>query len=117
VSLRDVAATLADVVLPDSESSTFPGRSLARFWDAPESSAGAPEPVFSEIVDNENARSLQGTFPRLVIAEGYTYFLKDDGREELYDTSGDPDEARNLAADPAHAAILGRLRALLDAHE
>lgn len=36
-------------------------------------------------------------------------------REELYDLTADPDEVRNLAADPAAAEVLGRLRANLRA--
>jgi N-sulfoglucosamine sulfohydrolase len=35
--------------------------------------------------------------------------------EELYDVAADPDQARNLAADPAHAATLAELRRKLDA--
>jgi len=34
-------------------------------------------------------------------------------REELYDVSADPDETKNLAADPSHSADLARLRAAL----
>jgi N-sulfoglucosamine sulfohydrolase len=34
--------------------------------------------------------------------------------EELFDLATDPDELKNLAADPNHAADLGRLRAALD---
>jgi hypothetical protein len=37
------------------------------------------------------------------------------GRERLFDVDADPFELRNLAADPAHAAALARLRAALDA--
>lgn len=35
--------------------------------------------------------------------------------EELYDCLADPDNVRNLAADPAHAATLAEMRAALDA--
>ena len=34
-------------------------------------------------------------------------------QEELYDTAADPNEFRNLAADPAHAAVLSEMRAAL----
>ena len=35
--------------------------------------------------------------------------------EELYLLASDPHQLRNVAADPAHAAILGRLRGELEA--
>ena len=36
-------------------------------------------------------------------------------KEELYDLTADPHELKNLAADPAHAAVLDDLRAKLAA--
>lgn len=36
------------------------------------------------------------------------------GRERLYDTTSDPWELRNLAADPAYGAVLARMRSALD---
>ena len=42
------------------------------------------------------------------------FFAPEKPKEELYDTVADPHEVRNLAADPAHRAVLMRLRA---AHE
>ncbi|MEA1950599.1 MAG: sulfatase [Planctomycetota bacterium] len=36
-------------------------------------------------------------------------------RHELYDLQSDPDEVKNLATDPQHAAVLGQLQAKLEA--
>lgn len=44
------------------------------------------------------------------------YFWQRKAPEELYDLQSDPDEVRNLAASPAHQAILARLRAALHQH-
>lgn len=44
-----------------------------------------------------------------------TYFWETKPYEELYDLQSDPDETRNLAGSPAHAAILERFRSALDA--
>ena len=40
-----------------------------------------------------------------------THFWETKPAEELYDLAEDPDETRNLAASPAHQAILARMRA------
>ena len=43
------------------------------------------------------------------------YFAPTKPVEELYDTKADPHEIKNVAADPAHAEILERMRAELEA--
>jgi N-sulfoglucosamine sulfohydrolase len=42
------------------------------------------------------------------------FFAKSKPREELYDTSGDPDEIRNLATEPNYRKELERMRRVLD---
>ena len=44
-----------------------------------------------------------------VRTERWRYIRYADGSQELYDLQADPNEWRNLAADPAHAATLGEL--------
>ena len=113
VSLRDVAATVADR-LGLAVKSPFPGRSLARFWE--EGVSGPPDDVvLSEV--NSQARPSKTRHPRLasLVAEGKVYFRESEGREEVYDLATDPGETRNLAGSPEVDAVLRRSRAALDA--
>ena len=103
VSLRDLPATLVDL-LGLAEASPFPGRSLARHWaDPAAASSGRDDPVLSEI-DDDDGRFREGPPSRAVVDEGLSYIRSGEGREELYDLIRDPGETRNLAGEPSFQA-------------
>ena len=112
VSLRHVAATLAD--LAGLEGPPLPGRSLA---GPPGSPDGAP--VLTEV---SFAPRLPDWFPvsrgdmASLIDERWQYIRNGDGVEEFYDLDEDPGERRDLAADPARGADIARYRGGLPAH-
>jgi arylsulfatase A-like enzyme len=124
VSLRDLAATIVDLV-GQNDGSPFPGESLARFWAKPERARPVPPPSalfsFAEVVPNDPRDRDYWGVPRPLSPLGtvkqaeWSYIRRqDDGREELFHLSDDPKEQRNLAADPAVRASLERMRAVLD---
>jgi hypothetical protein len=63
-------------------------------------------PMMQELLALAEADALEGA-PAL-------WFRDQRDAEELFDTRADPHEIRNLAGDPAHAATLMRMRAVLD---
>jgi arylsulfatase A-like enzyme len=118
VSLRDLPATVVGL-LGLSAGSPFPGRSLAPLWETPDGSP-RPEPglVRSEVAirprsDSNGARPPAIRGPMVsVVAEGMTYIRNANGDEELYRLIEDPEQANDLARDPAFRPILERLRGL-----
>jgi arylsulfatase A-like enzyme len=124
VSLRDLAATVVDVVGLD-KSSPFPGRSLARFWDdAPHPPAAdglAPRHALAEVVPidpvfHDVARLAHPAWPMAALAEGDWSYIRRHGHrgEELFDLHGDANEQRNRADDPAAQPRLGEMRRSMD---
>lgn len=109
VSARELAATIADLTQAAPPQS-FPGRSLARFWDGSISTTDASaEPVLLETASpRRQARGL---------VWGTTTYIryKRNGLEEAFDLDSDPEERHNLADDPRAQATLARLRTALDA--
>jgi len=107
VSLRDIPATVADLV-GLARNSPFPGRSLARHWSrAPADAAQLTDLLLTETVD-EAGPTPQGTKPaRALVAEGTIYIRGKDGHEEIYDIATDPTESHNLS----NAAQVQPLRA------
>jgi arylsulfatase A-like enzyme len=114
VSLVDLPATVVDL-LGISAGAPFPGRSLLPLGVP----AAGGDTVLSEL---KRGLVRQGWYPigkgpemfSLVSADHH-YIRNGDHSEELYDLRGDPEEARNLAADGMSQPLLARFRARLGA--
>jgi arylsulfatase A-like enzyme len=114
VSLRNLPATVVDLAGLEDQI-TFPGRSLARFWDR--SGAGVPteaDPVLCEW-DKQDATESSGesAFCRSVSIGNRLYIRNVEGEEELYDVASDPEEQQNLAGSADAHPILEQFRASL----
>ena len=130
VSLRDLPATVLDLVGVRPDQAPFPGRSLARFAELGEGRATGPaaaprDPADPHVVLTEVALrdkvsrnadrppALRGPMKSVVVA-GFVYIRNSDGREELYDATSDPAEEHDLAGRPEHRDRLAHLRDLAD---
>ncbi len=118
VSLRHIAATVADLVsLPVW--SSFPGTSLTTLWkDADDQPALATEPVLSQLTVKEwkppdwypIARG-----PMHSLVSGTLHYIRGgDGREELYDIDNDPWETTDLSPTAEGRRMLVDLRESLE---
>jgi arylsulfatase A-like enzyme len=125
VSLRDLAATIVDVV-GQGAGSPFPGASLARFWKqaspaAPNEPAPAPSNL-AEVVPLAGPRKHdywgwpRQLPPLAAVKETDWSYIRREGQihEELFHLSEDAKEQRNLASDPSARATLGQMRAAMD---
>jgi arylsulfatase A-like enzyme len=125
VSLRDLAATVLDLA-GDSRSITFPGRSLARFWDKQSGPAKMSfEPLLMEaepppILTNQGREPVAKGPMRSLVAGGMHYIRSGDGGEELFALQLDPEELTNVATYPdAQQSLEGfrtALRSMLRSH-
>jgi len=124
VSLRDLAATIVDVV-GQGAGSPFPGVSLARCWKPPGPMAAIPAPsalpALAEVVPHDLVNRDYWGVPqqqsplRAVLEKGWKYIRRVDGAdEELYHLSDDAKEERNLAGHPSTRMTLKQMRAAMD---
>ncbi len=121
-SLRDVAATILELVDGAPADGPFPGSSLVAAWD--DAVPDAPAPVLLELdrgraVPDEAAEGAPARLGpmRSLVADRHAYIVNGDGGEELYDLDDDPEETRDLSGSPDAAARLERFRDLMRSME
>jgi len=117
VTLRDLAATIADVTgLPRG---SVPGNSFTRYWTPSVAANGEDpdtSPILSEVAGQAKLRSwypaAHGTM-HAIIRGNLRYTARDGGGEWLYDLRRDPLEKTDLSKSEAYADSLRLLRAAL----
>ena len=119
VSLRDLAATVVDL-LGLSAGSPLPGRSLAACWaSGPGTPPEATSPALSEQAEAAafQPRPSPGRehpgFQMSLVASGHHYIRHGMGLEQLYDLRLDPDERVNLMASRHGGQRVGAFRRML----
>lgn len=119
VSLRDIPATVADLLNLQDES-PFPGESWSRFWREGSEGEDPEIPVLVEVLLREKISMNPDRPPawrgpmRGVVAQGLTYIRNADGREELYDVQTDPGQTQDLAEADDSRPMLDQMRERLD---
>lgn len=129
VSLRNVGATILDLVGLDPDSAGIGGRSLTAYWrTAVPATGGAPiaealRPLPDTVLSSlARGADNQAWFPASwgpamfsLVDSVHHYIRNGDGSEELYDTKADPGERTNVAGDSSVATVLGGFRRTMDA--
>jgi arylsulfatase A-like enzyme len=116
VSLRDLAATIVDI-LGLAAGSPFPGESLARFWDGSPRAAVAGQ-ALSEVVPLDTfgpdpTQWIKKTrWPLAALTEGDWTYIRREGnvREELFHVRADAQELHNFADNPAMQPKMSQMR-------
>lgn len=116
VSIRDIPATLMQMVFP-TESSPFPGRSLL---DAARDTSTTPT-VLAMTEKHRWARTATEGWPTswgslyASFSSTHQYLVEGRGEENLFDLAADPFDGTNLVGDSTTSAVLDHLRrALVD---
>ncbi len=115
VSHRDLPVTLTSLLLP-GDVNPFPGRSLARHWTA--DGPAPPDPILAQMEEQRfDGYEVQSDLSRTldsVIAEDHLLIESSERGIELYDLFADPENERNLVAEPTQRGRLERLKQTLN---
>lgn len=120
VSLRDLAATLSALAMPN-DSSPFAGASLAPLWSPDSSQAATARPSAAlALVEKGVRRDSTLPFARgdmVSLADSVWHFVRNNGtgEEELFRYRDDPAEMDDLSDDPSAASVLALMRERVDA--
>ena len=120
VSLRDVPATVIDVLGLESDS-PFPGTSLATAWREGPAQNSDPSVVplselaaqIEDVLGPRNKATFDGPI-RAIVCERNVYIRHGSGAEELYNLDADPAESDNISGTQAAGPLLERCRRTLD---
>src|SRR5262249_54340299 len=108
VDLYPTLAELCQLPAPTG----YEGYSLAPLLENP--AAAWNHPAYTQVRRNANNKNMP-FMGRSVRTERWRYTEWDDGKRgaQLYDHDQDPQEYRNLADDPQHAAVVAQMKKLL----
>ena len=115
VSLRDLAATVLDLVDPrSSDGPQVAGQSLRSFWDS--TAVRRPSPALAALTVVAPDRSKHGPNWDLyaLVNDSLHYIRNRAGQELLFDARTDPDEQTNLNRTEAGRALSAFMRARMD---
>ena len=114
VTLRDLAATLADLAKLDG--GTFPGTSLAGYWssNSTKRSSSILLAELSNVIRPEPAWPAAFGPMRSVFDQQFHYIRRGDGVEELFDYRADRTETSDLSRTPAGRQRIADLVTLLE---
>ncbi len=115
VSIKDIPATILDLTVADDKHQ-LPGRSLAPLWSSTQTASSWPQSI-SELARfhgfSEDAPNYNGPVFSIVTPEWH--YIRQQGKDLLFDWKTDPDEIHDLSA--AHPTECAAFRAQIQAAE
>lgn len=119
VSLRDLPATVVDLVGLGRDAARLPGQSMAATWRDTAPAPPGADTVYAYLKRGPNQRIppwapvARGPVMESVVRGSLQFIQNGDGSEELYDFRSDPTQAQNLTGAPGAERLLSELRARL----